>query len=587
LVREEKERSNHQRSDASAKMGLRFERPVGSPRDVAELEYCAALRQTDLSGPLRINGSLTSDDVRLHVLSRHGVRVDIGEVEQSLLYELAGGIRYEETEAEGDVDTKDDGTAGDGAAGAATSRAVPFAGEREAQPPGGGPSVAPIPNEKEELHGDGMELVPETNVSKEENDGAAASTLPHRRSSVTPLDLVQQVALLLIPELKKLRVASDEDDDDEDEDEEHHQDQRDAVDDGGTSDLSHHEIRSALRRMGVDGNSPNGNINSIGERNASTSPARRRPTLRAMAHNAKRGLVRFPNGVRDLFGTRNRAKVPVMDLTAVDAAFLVLLENAGLVYGTELTAEAIRKILVSFDEEALGDDDTIEQMIEQARGGTGGDKSSRKTLKLDSKTFLRALTNDLDMYDETTELAVTTHFEDANQTSNRAPTASSVVKAANRASRNASVPSTVPNGEQTNNNSLPSPPVLKRVFTASSIDYTADTYASLTWAVFAWYLLAGFFFLYMFNELNRRMFPLGCDDAAFGCKIANAVVLWLEIMIKLCVVGFMYVTLSALGNSVYLILDYGATTVAKVKSAAMILVSLATVLLSTVVAYCL
>jgi hypothetical protein len=570
-------------------MGLQFERPVGSPRDVAELEYCSALRQTDLSGPLQINGSLTSDDVRLHVLSRHGVRVDIGEVQQSILHELAGGIRYEDTEAEGDVDMKGDWTAGDGAAGAATSRAVPFAGEREAPPPGGRPSVAAIPNEKEELHGDGMELVPETNVSKEENDGAAAASRPrllHQR--VTLLDLVQQVALLLIPELKKLRLASQEDDDDEDE--ENDQDDGDVLDDGGTSDPSHHEIRSALRRMGGDGNSTNGNTNSTGERNASRSPARRRLTLRTMAHNAQRGLVRFPNGVRDLLGTRHRAKVPVMDSTAVDAALLVLLENAGLVYGTELTADAIRKILVAFDEEALGDDDTIEQMIEQARGGTGGDdddKRSRKALKLDRKTFLRALTNDLDMYDETTELAVTTHFEDANQMANRSTAeASSAVKAPARNSSPVTNSSTVPNGEGTNKSSLKSPPApLKRVFTASSIDYTADTYASLTWAVFAWYLLAGFFFLYMFNELNRRMFPLACDAAEFGCKIANAVVLWLEIMIKLCVVGFVYVTLSALGNSVYLILDYGATTRAKVKSAAMILVSLATVLLSTVVAY--
>ena len=78
-----------------------------------------------------------------------------------------------------------------------------------------------------------------------------------------------------------------------------------------------------------------------------------------------------------------------------------MLENAGLVHGTELTAEAIRKILASFDEEGW-DDDTNEQMIEQARGG--GDENSdenghhRWTPMLDKNTFLRALTNDSDMY---------------------------------------------------------------------------------------------------------------------------------------------------------------------------------------------
>jgi hypothetical protein len=342
--------------------------------------------------------------------------------------------------------------------------------------------------------------------------------------------------------------------------------------------LSHDEIRNALRRMVGDANGIDKNNGSNSNGGGAPPTPGPRPTLRTLANNAGRGLVKFPNGVRDLFGTQKRAKVPVMDAVAIDAALLVLLENAGLVYGTELTPEAMRKILVSFDEEGW-DDDTIEQMLEQARGDTGEGSTSggggRKTLKLDKKTFLRALTSDLDMYDETTELAVTTHFEDANQSTNRRAERASMAKAPNRASR-----------DSTAKKSLSSPPApLKRVFTASSIDYTADAYASLTWAVFAWYLLAGFFFLYMFNELNRRMFPLACDDAAFGCKIANAVVLWLEIMIKLCVVWFVYVTLSALGNSVYNIVDYGATTVAKVKSAAMILVSMATVLLSTLVAY--
>jgi hypothetical protein len=86
---------------------------------------------------------------------------------------------------------------------------VPFAGEGDAQPV---KSDAVLNNDMEELHGDEMELVSETKVSKEGNDRAAAASPSHRRrhrrQRVTPLDLVQQVSLLLIPELKKLRVAS-------------------------------------------------------------------------------------------------------------------------------------------------------------------------------------------------------------------------------------------------------------------------------------------------------------------------------------------------------------------------------------------
>jgi len=39
-------------------MSFAFERPIGAPADVAELEYIAALHQTDVLGGIRKDGSI-------------------------------------------------------------------------------------------------------------------------------------------------------------------------------------------------------------------------------------------------------------------------------------------------------------------------------------------------------------------------------------------------------------------------------------------------------------------------------------------------------------------------------------------------
>jgi len=73
-------------------MGLEFERPVGAHADVMELEYIAALHQTDDTDQEGwLNASIEACDVKHYLLSRHGI-VATEEVIRNLIFSgLAGG----------------------------------------------------------------------------------------------------------------------------------------------------------------------------------------------------------------------------------------------------------------------------------------------------------------------------------------------------------------------------------------------------------------------------------------------------------------------------------------------------------------
>jgi hypothetical protein len=543
-------------------MGLQFDRPVGAPLDVAELEYCAAVRQCDTSRPLRANGSVTADDVRLHILSRHGVNASVQDIERLIMVQLAGGQEYSVRVASSPrhraITT--DSTAPASLPNHEGTTAEPKEGVTEGGGGEGGGGGEKEGADKLRISmGEG-----EDNTTMNDDD---ASLTTNKKSNVmlvsrvTPLDLVQQVALLLVPELKKLSGAEKEKEED-----------------------NENRLAASITRGGMGGLTED---EEAGGAISSPPPSSARPSL-AASRSANNGAPSsssrrtggtgtgsgFRQSVRNLFvdDAAKEELPPCIDKGAVEVALLVLLENAGLVYNCELTTDVIHQLLISLGEE-YWTDDVIDEMIRLAKGGGGKDApikedDDEEPALLNADTFLRALTGDLGLYDSRAELRVTTHYADVNSPSDGV-SKSDITTAPSSSSSPSSPP----------------PPPLPRVFTASSIDYTADTYASLTWAVLVWFLLAAFFFQYMFDGLSRRMFPLACNDEEFGCKIANAVVLWLEIMIKLCIVGFIYIALSTLGNSVYLLTGDNSTALAKATAVLTIAISMATVFASTMIAY--
>ena len=69
--------------------------PVGAPADVAELEYVTALQQT-LKKQLRLDATIAAEDIQQFLVSRHGVRRDVVEIDELILHQLAASLAVSE-----------------------------------------------------------------------------------------------------------------------------------------------------------------------------------------------------------------------------------------------------------------------------------------------------------------------------------------------------------------------------------------------------------------------------------------------------------------------------------------------------------
>ena len=73
-------------------MTYTFERPVGAAADAKELEYIAALHQTqDAEEDDWMNASIETTDVKNFLLSRYGIKVTKDEVREQIFAEMGGG----------------------------------------------------------------------------------------------------------------------------------------------------------------------------------------------------------------------------------------------------------------------------------------------------------------------------------------------------------------------------------------------------------------------------------------------------------------------------------------------------------------
>lgn len=66
-----------------------FDRPLGSPADVKELEYVSGLHQTDRE--VRTDGSIRAEDIQLYLKSRFGIDVEREDVTKTILQGMGGG----------------------------------------------------------------------------------------------------------------------------------------------------------------------------------------------------------------------------------------------------------------------------------------------------------------------------------------------------------------------------------------------------------------------------------------------------------------------------------------------------------------
>lgn len=79
---------------------MKFTKPIGSTADLREIEYISALHQTGVK--LRNDGTITSADIKMFLMSRYGIDVSEEEVKEGIMKGFGGGGISEE-----DGDTMD------------------------------------------------------------------------------------------------------------------------------------------------------------------------------------------------------------------------------------------------------------------------------------------------------------------------------------------------------------------------------------------------------------------------------------------------------------------------------------------------
>jgi hypothetical protein len=339
--------------------------PVGAPADVCELEYCSALRQT--ASTLRENGSLTAHDIQVHLLSRHSIRVPIEDIEQRILVELAGGATYQVKVPKGMGLSHHGGSSLHGRGGSALV-----------------PTSAPTMETTATAAGDALPVPlgtgDDNTITGADQQGVSAATAPPspmRRepsrmmiTKTTPVDLVQQTAMLLIPELQKIRTET-----------------------GGKLPVGaelfmKHDDLEQQQQQHASLSSSSSDANARFKKSMDSS---------RMAPQVQIG------GGDDGFGL----DIKLM----IEATLLLICEQAGVEYGAELTFNVMRDILHSLGEDHW-DEDTIEQMVRAACAD--GTLLSGAPPVLDANTFLRALTSDLSRYRSEWTDSPTTHVHDVN-----------------------------------------------------------------------------------------------------------------------------------------------------------------------------
>lgn len=225
-----------------------------------------------------------------------------------------------------------------------------------------------------------------------------------------------------------------------------------------------------------------------------------------------------------------------------------------------LTATLIRQILQGYGEEALAqNEDLVKAMLEQA-----GDGHHRRVI-LDSRTFCRALTADVQEFDVHSKNKMSTNYDDVmgdpGSRGSEKP-ANEMDDAESSDNLKASAPSedvesiTIVSTKSLDDdvNDIPTIP------TAPQIDYVTDTFRSKPLVLCQWTFFVFSFQTYLtfpFNQWIRHdICPKiesgrwGENNGAFFCMIGMNVVKWIIIMLAMSVVGLIYFYIGGIGNDI-------------------------------------
>ena len=220
-----------------------------------------------------------------------------------------------------------------------------------------------------------------------------------------------------------------------------------------------------------------------------------------------------------------------------------------------LTRELLQTLLEAYGEDS-NDETAVDEMMEYLVSNNG--ESSDTPPRLDVPTLIKALASDIDAYNTQWETSKTTHSDDFLQLLDGG--IGSLLKGVDcqkcvtTHGRTVEIPTTTDENNESNCNRKPV--LLKRLpdqQTLSLLDLTADTFVSEFYFVL---LFLSLILIYLsFDDSVRSYLDLDgyfqCrspNSNYFGCEVAEAIVNWLVVVVRLGGVGTCYMMFSSAGN---------------------------------------
>jgi hypothetical protein len=244
-----------------------------------------------------------------------------------------------------------------------------------------------------------------------------------------------------------------------------------------------------------------------------------------------------------------------IDGKALEQVLLVLTSE---VQSPILNREFLKQVL-DFHGEVNVSNKTLDDMI-SAAGGEG--------TKLDTTSLLHALTSDVTLYHAEWTDRLSTHYQDVFSSfdqdkpveqENAGSEDEEQVATDNTSIAHPTVrEETIMDGLKQeiskhrsihdSDNDGVDEPMLRKIWTASSIDSVADTYSSQTFTAILW---ASFIVVYLayFWKYKLSWGSIPCDGG-FGCTIVNGITSWLVTFVELSFFGMLYIFLGSAGNSI-------------------------------------
>jgi hypothetical protein len=511
-------------------MGGTQTKPCGAYADVKELEYISALHQT--STPIRKDGSIIVEDVRMFLMSRYGIRVSILDIRNRIFgtFGECGRVDVDEYII------------------APTKERVFAKGDESGEETDAPPiivSIASVPSDVKHGSAGALAIVGE---SGEETDAPPPvfASISNVLKNSEEVELGEDTVLHVtpVPSSDEVLLAN-----------------------GG---VAGQESAPPVANGGESGKEtappviisttslPDGVKNSISSFFKSSRDDGKSfmdltqilslllvpELLKAERSLTTQKLQNNDDASPFIFHEKGEKRWPDIDL--IDNALRIMLHDAtGDVNPRPLTKETLRQILTFYGEINTANDDVVlDDMLAALRDKSDTSADDETSILFDQYAFSHALTQDVKQYNVDSENDLTTNFYDVFESlEGKCNKTTSFLSRLNPFKT-----------EEIGTSST----VIERVFTFAAIDYTADSFRERAFVVTLWltWTLTYVAYVYDDNTLFDRV-RISCMESAdsnqsipsFGCAISQQIINWLCLMAQLSILGTLFVCWASLGNS--------------------------------------